>query len=52
MTSFLHTRRIRIFDDPQLALPLHERIRRSAPCSNFVPYDDAVGLNFRVAAFG
>lgn len=34
MTSFLHSRGIRIFDYPQLALPLRERSRRSAPSSH------------------
>jgi hypothetical protein len=30
MTSFLHSRGIRIFDYPQFALPLRERIRAGA----------------------
>ena len=30
MTSFLHSRNIRIFDYPQFALPLRERIREAA----------------------
>jgi hypothetical protein len=43
---------IRIFDFPQLTLPLRERIRQSALCSNFVPHDGAVAVILRVAAVG